>query len=265
MGTQSEDAAAGPELSPAVAGLADELAALPGAVGVALGGSRATGTHGPDSDWDLGLYYRGTRRPLEPGDLGRLGHPGYVSALGEWGPIMNGGAWLTVSGLAVDVLYRDLDVIEAWSEEAKAGRFEVLTQNGYLAGAPTYLPVGELALCRPLRGALPKPGFPAALAEAADARWRGRAAVCLMFAGAHARAAESVGCAGMLAGAVLCAAHARLAQRREWVLNEKRLVRRAGLEATEALLARPGATRAALQATTSAVAAALGIEPLAAR
>ena len=33
----------------------------------------------------------------------------------------------------------------------------MLTQNGYIAGAPTYLPVGELAVNRPLMGELPRP------------------------------------------------------------------------------------------------------------
>ena len=154
-----------------VAALAGALARVPGAVAVALGGSRATGTHRPDSDWDLGLYYRAS---LEPADVRRLGHPGYVSGLGEWGPIVNGGAWLTVGGLAVDVLFRDLDVIEGWLEDARSGRFEVLTQNGHLVGAPTYLPVGELALCRPLSGNLPRPAFPATLAASAASRWDGR-------------------------------------------------------------------------------------------
>src|SRR5687768_7763597 len=99
----------GPNLPAPVAALAEQLAALPGAVAVVLGGSRATATHGADSDWDLGVYYRGPRRPLDPDELRRLGHDGFVSGLGEWGPIVNGGAWLTVGGAAVDVLYRDLD------------------------------------------------------------------------------------------------------------------------------------------------------------
>ena len=50
-----------------------------------------------DSDWDLGLYYRS----FDPGDVRGLGHEGEVSALGEWGPIMDGGAWLTLGGTAV--------------------------------------------------------------------------------------------------------------------------------------------------------------------
>lgn len=252
-------------LPPPVAALADELAALPGAVAVVLGGSRATGTHRPDSDWDLGLYYRGGARPIDPGDLRGLGHGGFVSAVGEWGPIVNGGAWLTVDGVPVDVLYRDLDRIEGWLAEAQAGRFEVVTQNGYVVGAPTYLPAGELAVCRPLAGEVPRPAFPDALADSAPWRWEGRAQVCLMFAQTYAGLGDAVCCTGMLAQAVLCVAHARLAARREWVLNEKRLVARAGLDATQALIARPGDKPAALRATVAAVAAALGIEPLAAR
>lgn len=37
----------------------DILAAMPGAVAVVLGGSRAVGTEDAASDWDLGVYYRG--------------------------------------------------------------------------------------------------------------------------------------------------------------------------------------------------------------
>jgi predicted nucleotidyltransferase len=254
-----------PGLPPPVATLAAQLAVLPGALAVVLGGSRATATHRPDSDWDLGVYYRGSRRALAPGDVRGLGHAGHVSELGEWGPVVNGGAWLTIDGVAVDVLYRDLDAAERWLGEARAGRFEVLMQNGYVVGAPTYVLVGELAVSVPVAGELPRPGFPVALAEAAPARWRGRAGVSLMFARIHAGAGDAVCCAGMLAGAVLCAAHARLAERREWVLNEKRLVARAGLGDADALLARPGATPAELTRTVAAVAGAVGVAPLAAR
>jgi hypothetical protein len=231
-----------------------------------LGGSRADGTHRPDSDWDLGLYYRASEGRFDPGALGALGHPGYISRLGEWGPIVHGGAWLTVDGMAIDVLFRDLDLVEAWIADAEEGRYAVLTQNGYVAGAPTYLPVGELATCVAVGGAaLPRPGFPGALAAAAPTRWEGRASVSLMFAGTHARAGDTACCAGMLVDATLCAAHARLCARREWARNEKRLVERAGLDAVQPLLARAGATPDELEATVRAVARVLGIEPLSAR
>ena len=86
-----------------------------------------------------------------------------------------------------------------------------------------------------------------------------------MFAGIHARLGDGVCCTGMLVDAVLCAAHARLAQRREWALNEKRLVQRAGLQATQPLLARPGSTSEHLRASVALVSEALQIDPLAGR
>ena len=249
----------------AVASLAAELAALSGVVAVVLGGSRATGTQRPDSDWDIGAYYRASGQRLDPGELRALGHEGYVSALGEWGPIMNGGAWLTIDGIKIDVLYRDLDLVERWLDDARKGRFEILTQNGYIVGAPTYLPVGELAISQPLSGEVPRPGFPEALAAAAPGRWEGKAAVALMFAEIYARLGDSVCCAGMLSEAVLCAAHARLVGRREWVLNEKGLVERAGLGAAQPLLGCPGASSTELLATTGSISAILEIRPLATR
>jgi predicted nucleotidyltransferase len=251
-----------PALPAPIATLAAELSSLPGVVAVVLGGSRAAGTDTASSDWDLGLYYRGR---LDPGDIRGLGHEGHVSELGEWGPIVDGGAWLTLDGTPVDVLFRDIDRVERWLDDARRGRFEILVQNGYIAGAPTYLPVGELAMCRPIAGELARPDFPDALATAAAARWQGRADVALMFAESYAEAADAVCCCGMLATAALSVAHARLAARREWVLNEKRLLDRAGLGDVQRLLARAGTTPAELTATVTAVALALGATPLRAR
>jgi hypothetical protein len=246
-------------LPKALEGLAEDLSGLPGVVAVVLGGSRASGVSGPDSDWDLGVYYRKSIRVLDPGDVRRLGHVGHVSGLGAWGPIVNGGAWLTVAGVRVDVLFRELDVIEGWLEESTDGRFEVLTQNGYIVGAPTYLPVGELALCAVLYGTIPRPSFADALAAAAPPRWRGQAEVSLMFARDYARTGNAVCCIGMLTDAVLCTAHARLTQRRERALNEKRLVQRAELLDTQHLLARAGDTSSELSRTVASIAAALRV------
>ena len=74
------------DLTPPVAGLADRLAAMPGAVAVVLGGSRGLGGGDGTSDWDLGDYYRGTV------DLAALSGLGVVHPPGSWGRIMNGGA-----------------------------------------------------------------------------------------------------------------------------------------------------------------------------
>lgn len=45
-------------LPQSVADVVDVLAAMPGAVAVVLGGSRAARSSDNESDWDLGLYYR---------------------------------------------------------------------------------------------------------------------------------------------------------------------------------------------------------------
>jgi predicted nucleotidyltransferase len=47
------------DLPQPIAELVDVLAATPGTVAVVLGGSRALGSNDAESDWDLGLYYRG--------------------------------------------------------------------------------------------------------------------------------------------------------------------------------------------------------------
>ena len=131
--------------------LAERLAAIPGVVAVTLGGSRATGTAVEASDWDFGLYYRGG---LDPADITALGWPGRVFAPGAWGTIVNGGAWLTVDGARVDLIYRDLDEVLRWTAAAGDGRFEIRREVGYVAGIATYILAGELALGRVLAGDL---------------------------------------------------------------------------------------------------------------
>lgn len=145
-----------------LAHVTDRLAALPAVRAVALGGSRAQGTHGPDSDWDVAIYYRGA---FDPDDLRAVGWQGEVSEIGGWGGgVFNGGAWLTVEGRRVDVHYRDLDVVERELAGAEQGRFHVEPLLFHLAGIPSYLLVAELAVNRVLRGDLPRPAvYPARL------------------------------------------------------------------------------------------------------
>ncbi|HVW40673.1 MAG TPA: nucleotidyltransferase domain-containing protein [Amycolatopsis sp.] len=216
--------------------IADRLAALPAVRAVTLGGSRAQGTHRPDSDWDFAIYYRG---PFDPDDLRALGWEGEISEIGGWGGgVFNGGAWLTVEGRHVDVHYRDLAVVEHEIAEAEQGRFRWEPLMFHLAGIPTYLVVGELALNRVLRGGLPRPEFPEALRASAPAAWRQRADMTLGYAEkAFAARGQVTEVAGALATAAMQAAHAVLAERAEWVTNEKRLLDRAGLRGLDDVIA----------------------------
>ncbi|GII80350.1 DNA polymerase subunit beta [Sphaerisporangium rufum] len=211
------------------------LAALPGVHAVTLGGSRASGAHRPDSDWDFAVYYRGAFRP---GDLRALGWPGEVSEIGGWGGgVFNGGAWLQVAGRAVDVHYRDLDEVEHHLAEARAGRFGVERLMFHLAGIPTYIVVAELALGRAVAGELPRPDYPPALRAAAPPRWWGDARATLDYAAAHARAGRLAETAGSIATAACQTAHAVLAARGVWATNDKTLLDRAGLRRVDEILA----------------------------
>ncbi|MGW0993745.1 nucleotidyltransferase domain-containing protein [Streptomyces sp. NPDC002520] len=235
--------------------VADRLAALPTVLAVALGGSRAQGTHTPESDWDLAVYYRG---PFDPGHLRAVGWEGEVSEVGGWGGgVFNGGAWLTIDGRRVDVHYRDLDVVEHELAEAEQGRFKVEPLLFHLAGIPTYLVVAELAVNQVLRGRLPRPGsYPDALRRTAPERWSGTARATLGYAKAHhAPHGRLTEVAGALATAAVQAGHAVLAARGEWVTNEKRLLERAGLRRIDEVV---GALRPEPDALVRAVADAEG-------
>ena len=90
-----------------------------------------------------------------------------------------------------------------------------------------------------LAGDLPRPGFPQKLRETAPIAWFRLAAGALHFADVHAGRHDSVACLANLCQAVLATAQGRLAAGGEWVLNEKRLVERAGLANVQDRLGQP--------------------------
>jgi hypothetical protein len=148
---------------------------------------------------------------------------------------MNGGAWLTLGGVKVDVLLRDLDVVDALCARAARGDFDVDALLGYAAGAPTYSVMAERAAAVVLRGELAQDRtFPEPLAVSAPPRWRFCRDFCLQHARMRADRADVVGSVAQASIAVIDEAHARLCERRTWVLNEKRIVERAGLAAVQA-------------------------------
>ena len=159
---------------------------------------------------------------------------------------MNGGAWLTVDGIKVDLIYRDLDEVLHWTAAAEDGQFEIHREVGYVAGIATYVLAGELALGRVLAGQLPRPVFPQKLRKTAPAAWFRLAAGALHFADVYAGRQDRVACLANLCQGVLATAQGRLAAAGEWVLNEKRLVERAGLSGVQDRLSQPERSLGAL-------------------
>lgn len=145
--------------------IASRLIVIPGIAAVVLGGSYARNRARPDSDIDIGIYYQeGNRFDIvavrELADqLNDVPNP-VVSGFGDWGRWVDGGAWLTIGGQRVDLLYRSLDMIELTLREAQSGRFEVdfAQQPPFGFFGPTVL--GEVAIAQALHD---PSGFIAAL------------------------------------------------------------------------------------------------------
>ena len=206
-----------------IAEVAGRLAGVAGILGVTLGGSRARGEHRPDSDVDLGLYYRGD---FDLAALRALAaeHGGEVGERGSWGPWVDGGGWLRIDGVAVDWLYRDLDRVAQSVLDAAAGRVILHSQLGHPDGVTSVTYAGELAIARVLedRGgvlaALRPTSYPPALAEAMVARL-GDADFWLQVG---AKGDDPVYASGCIVRAVMVCNHALHGRAGRWLINEKR-------------------------------------------
>jgi hypothetical protein len=159
---------------------------------------------------------------------------------------------------AVDVVLRDLDVVEHWTAEAEAGRFEVDGLLGYVAGIPTYSLAAEAAVAVTVRGTFAGGGaFPPRLADVAPTRWRYARDFSLMYAERHASRGNVAGTAGQAARAVFEEAHARCCAGRRWVLNEKHVLAGIGLDDAADVLSAPGRSPAELTRFVDALRAAV--------
>ncbi|MFW3169211.1 nucleotidyltransferase domain-containing protein [Geodermatophilus sp. CPCC 206100] len=225
------------DLPTRVRALAGRLVEVPGVVAVTLGGSRARGAAAPDSDVDLGLYYR---PPLDVPALEALardvcGPDAQVTAPGAWGPWVDGGAWLQLGGLPLDWIYRDLDRVAAAWRNARAGRFAFAAQVGHPLGFLDAAYAGELALGVLLAdpsgeaAALQREtaAYPPALGRALVARLA-EARFTVQIAGKAAPRGDTAYVAGCLFRAVGLCAHALHGAAGRWLVNEKGAVAAAG-------------------------------------
>ncbi|MDT7614602.1 MAG: hypothetical protein QOF00_2049 [Pseudonocardiales bacterium] len=250
--------------------VAAALVAVDGVVGVMSGGSRARGDHVPESDADLGVYYRPSLDVAALRALARelAGPDAEVTEPGAWGEWVDGGAWLRVDGTAVDWIYRDLDRVHAAWRDARRGRHAWYVQVGHPLGFLDVAYAGEVALGVVLADpsgeltALHRDTrmYPALLARSLVARL-GEAELTVGIARKVVDRGDAAYVAGCVFRTVGLCAHALHAHAGRWAITEKGLVAAAGglhgaprgfAELAHALLARVGSSPVELTATLDA-------------
>lgn len=138
-----------------VASISERLAAVKGVQALVLGGSYARGKARAGSDIDIGVLYSESK-PFAVEDVVKVAnfvndHPDpVVTGFYDWGPWVNGGAWLTVDGQRVDLIYRNIDQLRRVIIDSQAGSYELhyLQQPPYGFLSLVYL--GEISVCVPI-------------------------------------------------------------------------------------------------------------------
>jgi predicted nucleotidyltransferase len=215
--------------------LVSAFAEVPGVEAIVLGGSRARGTAHDKSDYDIGLYY-GQTAPLDTDRLleaaKRLADQPSVTAvtpIGEWGPWIVGGAWLSIKGQKVDLLYRNIEAVAQVIEACRSGDVTMNYQPGHPHGFCSAIWAGEIALCRPLHDpdgavaglksrALP---YPAPLREALVRRFQWEILFSIENAELAASRLEQTHVAGCVYRALACIAQVLFALNERYLINEK--------------------------------------------
>jgi hypothetical protein len=254
--------------------LVEQLSATPGVKAVVLGGSYARGTQHAGSDLDLGIYYS-EAAPFAIEDIRRIaalaaGQAATVTGFYEWGPWVNGGAWLHTPASKVDFLYRSLEKIDKTIQKAIAGRtyFDYYQQPPYGFYSVIYL--AETRICLPLydpQGRLERlkqklATYPPALKRkiVSDQLWI--AEFTLYHAGGFADKGDVYDTAGCLTRVASCLTQALFALNETYFITDKTAMAEIAafglapvgyVEQLTAILAHPGQTLAELTATVSSL------------
>ena len=120
---------------------------------IVLGGSHATGTANKNSDIDIGVYYDGTNFDLSSfrrlaATLDDQHRKDIITEPGEWGPWIDGGGWLTINGIAVDILFRNTQKVISVINACMDGKITIDYQCGHPFGFVNSIYMGELAYCK---------------------------------------------------------------------------------------------------------------------
>lgn len=130
------------------------LEEMPGVVGVVLGGSRARGTHRPDSDIDIGIYYDSEFDPSSLNPFATILDDAHrtdlITPFGGWGEWVNGGGWLMMDGFHVDFIFRDIRRVEQVIDDCLTGKITTHYHAGHPHAYINAMYMGEIAICKTL-------------------------------------------------------------------------------------------------------------------
>jgi hypothetical protein len=152
-----------------------------------------------------------------------------VTPVGEWGPWIVGGAWLSVEGRKVDLLYRNADAVKAVMESCRAGVVTMDYQPGHPHGFCSAIWMGEIAYCQPLHDpngviarlksiALP---YPPPLRQALIQRFQWEISFGIENAELAVARGEQTHVAGCLYRSLACVAQVLYALNERYLINEK--------------------------------------------
>jgi hypothetical protein len=226
---------------PLLARIVPALADVPGVAAIALGGSRARQTAHDASDYDVGLYFSMD----EPLDVDRLllaaktlvddPDAAAVTPVGEWGPWIVGGGWLSVGGQKVDLLYRCVEDVARGIDACRAGRISTDYQPGHPHGFCSAIWMGEIALCQPLHDpqaiiaslkATASP-YPKQLGEALIRRFQWEILFSIENGDIAAAGQEQTHVAGCAYRALACIGQVLFGLNERYLINEKGALREA--------------------------------------
>jgi predicted nucleotidyltransferase len=249
------------------------LSQIPGIVAVVLGGSYARGTQRETSDLDLGLYYM-EAAPFSLAEIKRLAtdisarEAPVVTHFYEWGPWVNGGAWIQTEAGKVDFIYRNLDQVRQIIAEAQQGIIHHDYDQQPAYGFYSVIYLAETDVCSPLHDPHAQIAnlkdqvaiYPAKLKQRMIIDWLWQAEFSLIHAVNFAAAGDVYNTVGCLTRIAASLTQALFALNETYFISDKKVIEAIGrfsilppsfVEQVTDILAQPGQTTAALSHTVA--------------
>jgi len=218
--------------------ITDELKTVNGVESIVLGGSRARGTNTEDADIDIGIYYdeETFKAEMINGIATKLDdehRENIVSSLGEWGPWINGGAWIIVQGYHVDLIFRDMNKVQNVIDDCLNGKITSHYHTGHPHAFINAIYMGEVAIAQILYDSKNKIStlkektipYPKPMQEAIIGYFIFEAKFSLMFAKENSTKDEISYVMGHCFRSISCLNQVLFALNEEYCLNEKKAVK----------------------------------------